>query len=611
MARRPLKLMMALGAVMVVALFGMPSFSSATFTATTQNATSTVAAAFDWTAPVVSVNDPGSVIKDTVTITANATDARSGINNVVVQYLAPNAVTWTTLCTDTTSPYTCSWNTKLVADGSYSLRAIATDNAGYTTTSDPVTTQIANNLLVVLSDPGDIVKGNVSLTTTIYNAGLAVPSVKVEYALAGTTTWRTLGVCTALLLPPYPCTWNTTSATFTQGESYDLRAVATIGTTTTTSATVTEVMIDNTAPTVTMTDPGTPLRGTTTFAATATDADAGITTVALQYQRTGTTTWTTFCTLSAEPYSCRYDTNQLADATYAFRAIATDAINNTTTSTAITGRVVDNTVAAVAVEDPGAFLAGTVTVTASASSSSGIINVRIERAPVGTATWTTLCTDTTSPYTCTWDTTTVSDGLYDLRAVLTDPQNRVTTSTTLTNRRVDNSPLRGYDVQTANGGSTAFKLGTGDTLKLTYTDQVAPGSISTGWNGTTSLAVVLRLRDALLVGSSGNNDTIDVLKTAGGTALPLGSINLKQNYIKNNKTAQFNATLTAATTTVDGTTATVYTITIGTLASGGSVRAPGATSTMVWTPGAGALDLEGRACSTAPVSERGALDKEF
>ncbi|MEZ0580342.1 Ig-like domain-containing protein [Nocardioides sp. MH1] len=607
MARRPL-ILMALGAVVGVAGFGMPSFSSASYNATTSNTVSTVAAANDWTPPTVSVGDPGSVVKDTVTITATAADARSGINNVVIQYFAPGAAGWTTLCTATTAPYSCSWNTKLGADGSYSLRAIATDNAGYQAFSDEVPTQVANNLLVVLSDPGDVVRGNVSLTTTIYNAGISVPSVKVEYAVTGTTTWRTLGTCTALLVAPYTCTWNTNGSAFTQGESYDLRSTATIGLTTVTSAVVTDILVDNVAPTVTMTDPGTPLRGTSSFGATAADADAGIAQVQLQYQRSGTSTWTTFCTPTVDPYGCRYDTNQLADGTYAFRAIATDAIGNTTTSAVVSNRVVDNTVGSVSMEDPGAYLSGTVTLTSSASSSAGIASVRIERAVNGGTSWTPVCTDSTSPYTCSWDTTAVADGLYDLRAVMTDNRGAVTTSTVVSARRVDNSPLRAYDVQATNGAS-AGKLAASDSLRLTYSEQVSLTSILAGWNGA-STAVVVRLRDATVLGSSGNNDTVDILKAVNGAVVPLGSINLKQNFIKNNKTVQFNATMVATTTTVNGSTATVVTITLGSVASGSGLRTATAAN-MVWTPSATVTDLNGKACSTSPVTELGALDRDF
>jgi hypothetical protein len=608
MSRRLLTLM-ALSAVAGLALFGMPSFSSAAFTANTSNAASTVAAADDWTPPTVSLRNPGTSVNDTVAVVADAADTRSGIAKVSIQYVAPGASTWITICTATTpsgSSYSCSWNTRSGADGSYVLRAVATDNAGYTTTSDTVSTAVANNLLVVLGDPGDVVRGTVGLTATLHNALLPY-TVRFEYAVSGSTSWK--AVCTSLAAP-HTCSWNTASNPFAQGESYDLRAIATNGAVSVTSAVVDDVMIDNVAPTVTMTDPGSPLRGTATFAATAADADAGVAQVQLQYQRSGTSTWTTFCSPTAEPYACRYDTNQLGDASYAFRAVATDAIGNSTTSASVSNRLVDNTVATVSVEDPGAFLSGSVPVTATASSSAGIASVRIERAPSGTTTWTTLCTAGAAPYSCTWDTTTVADGLYDLRAVMTDSLGRTTTSATLSARRVDNSPLRGYDVQATNGDASVGTLGAGDVLTLNYTDEVDLTSISAGWAGG-ALPVVVRLRDAFSVGSSGNNDTVDVLKAANGAVLPLGSVNLKQNYIKNNKQAQFNATMVASTTTVNGSTATVITITVGSLASGGNLRTPGGTSTMVWTPSASATDLDGRACSTAPVSELGSPDKEF
>ncbi len=85
------------------------------------------------------------------------------------------------------------------------------------------------------------------------------------------------------------------------------------------------------------------------------------------------------------------------------------------------------------------MLTGTVTLAASASSTAGIASVRIDRAPSGTTSWSTVCTDQTAPYSCSWNTTTVADGSYDFRAVLVDGRGVTTTSTTMSSRRVDNS----------------------------------------------------------------------------------------------------------------------------------------------------------------------------
>lgn len=595
--------LLATGALATVILWA-PSMSGATFSAVSTNAASTVTAAADWTPPTVSMVSPGTAVSGTITVTASASDAQSGVASVVLQYLAPGASTWTTLCTASSSPYSCSWNTATGADGAYSLRATATDKAGYSTTSDAVTTTVANNLLVTLANPGDFASGSVTLTASLYNTGGLPYAVTIQYAVSGTTSWNALCV---IATAPYTCAWNTTLRAYTQGQSYDLRAVATVGVSTATSATVVGVQVDNVAPTVTMTDPGSPLSGATTFAATATDADSGIASVQLQYQLSGTTTWTTYCSMQIAPYSCRYDTTQMPSGVYSFRAIATDAAGNSTTSATVGSRTVDNSVDSISIEDPGAYLSGTVALIADAHSTAGVASVEIDRAPAGTTTWTSVCTTTISPYTCSFDTTKVTDGLYDFRAVLTSSLARVTTSTTLSSRRIDNSPLRGYNVQPLPGGATNGKLDSGDTLRLTYSKQVNLSTITSGWTGT-ALAVTVRLRDGGLLGLSSNDDTVDVL--LGSTVINLGSVDLRGNYINSKKTATFNATMTASTTTVNGVTATLVTVSVGSQVSGGGLPT-GPAVNPVWTPSTTATDLLGHACSGAPVTELGLATKAF
>ena len=55
-------------------------------------------------------------------------------------------------------------------------------------------------------------------------------------------------------------------------------------------------------------------------------------------------------------------------------------------------------------------------------------------------TWTAIDTDLSAPYSVSFDTTAVSDGLYDLRVVATDAAGNSTNSAVVANRRVDNTP---------------------------------------------------------------------------------------------------------------------------------------------------------------------------
>ena len=196
----------------------------------------------DSTAPTVAVIDPGTPLRGSVAVSATASDAGSGIASVKIQYSPAGAGIWTDVCTATSSPYSCSWNTTVPADGLYDLRAIATDNAGNTTTS----------------------------------------------------------------------------------------------------ATVTNLRVDNTAPATTLTNPGSPLRATVSLANTATDAGgSGISNVKLQRSPAGANTWTDICS-TATATACSFDTTAVADGVYDLRVLATDVAGNTG-NTVVANRTIDNT----------------------------------------------------------------------------------------------------------------------------------------------------------------------------------------------------------------------------------------------------------------------------
>lgn len=593
-----------LTAALLVAVTGVltPTFSTAAFTATTKNAPSTVTAAADWTPPTVALRDPGASVKGTVALTADATDAASGVRSVTIEHLAPGAAAWAPVCTTATAPYSCSWATGALADGTYVLRARVTDRAGYEATSPELRTAVANNLLLVLADPGDVVRGSVPLAASLHGAGSVAYTVQIQYAVAASGQWK--DVCSRSTAP-YACAWATTAVA---GGEYDLRAVTSAGKTVVSSAVLAGVVVDNQAPTVTMTDPGSPLAGTRTLSAVAADAISGVAQVVIQYARAGTTAFAPACTVAAAPWACRFDTTTLVDGAYAFRAVATDGAGNTATSAAVADLLIDNTVSSVSLEDPGAYLSGAVTLRATAGSTAGIRTVSIQRAAAGTAGWTDICTGAAAAYPCTWDTTTVPNGGYDLRAVLVDGSGGTTVSAVVAGRLVDNSPLRALDVQTVNGGTAPGRPDPGDRIVLTYSQQVDLTSITAGWTGA-ALPVTVRFRDGQLLGLGGKDDTLDVQRA--GAAVTLGSVNLREDYVKPAKQGFFNATMTAETIVVGGVARTTVMLTLGTVAgNSGWVRQASQPAAMVWSPAA-VTSAAGSAGSTAPVTETGPNDRDF
>ncbi|MGN5734941.1 Ig-like domain-containing protein [Arthrobacter psychrochitiniphilus] len=589
--------------LVAMTVMGASAFSSAAFTATSTNVANTFSAATDWVPPTVTLASPGTTVRDTVLLSATAADAGSGIRKVVIQYALASTGTWVNLCTSESTPYACAWNTTTLPDGAYLLRATATDKVGLSTTSEPIRTTVANSFTVVLTDPGETARGTINLSTTLSSPGTIPYTVRVEYTLADTNNWKP--ICQKLITP-YDCAWNTTSIA---DKDYDLRAVAVSGTSTTYSNIVTDVLVDNTAPLVSLKDPGVMIRGTTTFEATASDAASGVAQVQVQYLRSGTSTWVTMCNLEEEPYSCRFDTTTMAYGTYSFRAVATDEAGNTSFSSATSYRTVDNTVATVSVEDPGAYLTGSVTLRAFANSTAGITNVRIQTAPAGTTTWTTRCSVNAAPFSCPWNTATVTDGLFDIRAILLDATGKETISSTIANRRVDNSPLRASDIQTTNGPGIAGRIDNGDTLNFSYSQLVNLTTVSPGWNGA-PIPVTIRLRDGNLLGLGNSGDTVDIQRS--NSSVNLGSVNTKGNFAKSFRTVYLNATMTASTVTINGIPRTVISVTVGSVASGSSsLRTNTTSANMVWSPLSTVRNTNGSASSTTPVTETPPLDRDF
>ena len=569
---------------------------------TTDNAGNTTASSavtsrrVDNTAPAATMTNPGSPITGTKSFDGTATDTGgSGVASLKFQVSPIGLNTWSDMCSDTSSPYACSYDTSALPDGQYDFRSVAADNAGNTATSSVYSGAIVDNTAptATMTDPGAYLRQTVTLGATGGDgSGSGVVNVKIQRSPAGAGTWT--DVCTDAS-SPYSCSFDTTALT---DGLYDFRAIATDDVSlTTTSATVSNRRVDNTAPTAAMNDPGAYLAGTTVaLAAAGTDGGSGVANVKIQRSPGGAGTWTDVCTDASSPYGCTFDSTGVADGLYDFRAISTDNAGNQTTSTTVTNRRVDNTAPTAGLTDPGSPLRQTVTLNATGTDGgSGVLNVKIQRAPSGTSTWTDICADATSPYSCSWNTTGVSDGGYDLRAVTTDNAGNVTNSTSVVNRVVDNTAPTAVDIQTTNGGATAGRPESGDTITFTYSEQLLTTSVLAGWNGS-STAVTVQINN------QGASDRLEIWNAANTARLPLTNtfVSLNGNFVQSS--SAFSATMVQSGASI--------TVTLGAL-TGGTVRTDASNATLSWPSSTTPTDIAGNTCTGNTATEGGAADGDF
>ena len=161
----------------------------------------------------------------TTTVTATATDA-SGVAGVQFKLDGANLG-----AEDTTSPYSASWNTTTVANGTHTLTAVARDTLGNSSNATTVTVTVNNDIagpVTAITAPtgGSTVTGSATVTATATDAsGVAGVQFKLDGANLGAEDTAS----------PYSLAWDTTSAT---NGAHTITAVArdTLGNTTTTAA---------------------------------------------------------------------------------------------------------------------------------------------------------------------------------------------------------------------------------------------------------------------------------------------------------------------------------------------------------------------------------------
>jgi hypothetical protein len=496
---------------------------------TTASAPVTVTVATDTTAPTVTITAPaaGATVSGTAVVVSAAASDNVGVAGVQFKLDGANL-----RAEDPDPPYRRNWDTTTIANGSYTLTAVARDAAGNTTTSAAVAVTVFNDTTVP----------TVSLTTPA--AGTAVSGGAVAVSATASDNVAVIGVQFKLdgvnlgaedTASPYGVSWDTTTAS---NGSHTLTAVArdAAGNTTTAAGVVVTVSNDTAAPTVSLTAPaaGTAVSGAVAVSAAASD-DVAV--VGVQFKLDG-------ANLGAEdtasPYGVSWNTTTVSNGSHTLTAIARDAAGQVTISAAVTVTVSNDTTApSVTITAPadGAVVPrGTITVSAAASDNVAIAGVRfrVDGASLGAE-------DTTSPYSVSWDAAAATSGTHTLTAVARDAAGNTTTATVVVTVSAGDTVAPTVSITAPGAGATVsgsavvlsaaasddvgvagvqFKL---DGVNLGAEDTASPYSIS--WdttaaaNGVHTLTAVARDAAGNIATSAGVTVTVDNAAGAPTTVL--------------------------------------------------------------------------------------------
>ncbi|MDQ2982974.1 MAG: Ig-like domain-containing protein, partial [Actinomycetota bacterium] len=340
-----------------------------------------------------------------------------------------------------------------LGDGSHTFNVRAIDRAGNVDSSPATYTWTVDNAAptVSLDDPGANVRGPITLAASASDAGTGVDHVTFEYRPNGGGSWTALGSDSS-----QPYSLGVDTATDLPGDGlYDLRAVAFDGSSNSNASATRTTRVDNTSPAGSLTTPST---GATvggpavSLSATASDvAGSGVANVKFQY-RSGIGSWNDVATDTSAPYAAAWDTTALSTGAYDLRIVITDIAGNSF-SEAPVPVLVDSTPPDVALADPGSSISDTVSLSAT-SIAPDTAKIVFERRPAGGGAWTQIGLDTTAPYSTSFNTTGVADGLYDLRAVASDAVGNSATDVR-PNVRVDNNAPQVVSATPADGSTVA------------------------------------------------------------------------------------------------------------------------------------------------------------
>jgi archaellum component FlaF (FlaF/FlaG flagellin family) len=175
---------------------------------------------------------------------------------------------------------------------------------------------------------------------------------------------------------------------------------------------------------------------------------------------------------ASSPYSINWDSTTVANGSATITARASDTAGNATTSAArtvsVTNAAPDTTPPTVSLTAPadGATVSGPVTISADAADNVGVTQVEF------LVNGTVVGTDTSSPYSTTWASTSIANGAATITARARDSAGNATTSTAR-NVTVSNAGLTFTSIADAyvSSGTPAGNFGTATQLRLDATPE--------------------------------------------------------------------------------------------------------------------------------------------
>ena len=133
--------------------------------------------------------------------------------------------------------------------------------------------------------------------------------------------------------------------------------------------------------------------------------------------------------------------------------------------------------------NPGATISGSVTLNATVTGS-GATQVVFGATPAGGGSWSTLGTDTSAPWSTTFDSTHLADGVYDLRATVSDNLGN-TSSDVVASVRIDNTAPRVISSVPAEGSTVT----SANAIELVTSEPATPLNVTL--DGHTTVAPVI------------------------------------------------------------------------------------------------------------------------